>query len=329
MRRSASHVGSQRPGVADYDDGTYDDGTMKNTANSCVIFGLWPLAGVTTIGVTPDDATATMDAAIESGLTTFDTAFSYGYDGESDRLLGRYLATDRDRFTVIGKVGQRWSADRKRVIDGSPKTLLADAETSLRRLQIERFDLLMLHSPDPNVDLQQSAETIDSLRRRGLANRVGVCNVDEEQLKEFSGAAPCSAIQCPLNLLQPGSLDSLIPLAVSLGCEVHVFWTLMKGLLAGRITRDHQFAEGDSRPKYEVFQGAARRRAHQVIDAMQAVASETGKTVAQLSIGWAASQPGVTSALVGARKPDQATEIAAAKRLDESTLEQLGSIIAG
>ncbi|MGB7325213.1 MAG: aldo/keto reductase, partial [Rubripirellula sp.] len=291
-----------------------------------ITFGLWPLAGVTTVGVTPDDADATMTAIIDGGITAFDTAFSYGYDGESDRLLGRFIAGNRDRYSVTGKVGQRWSADHKRVVDGSAATLCADAETSLKRIGIERFDVLMLHSPDPNIEIEKSAETMSDLMRRGLAKRVGVCNVDAEQLRRFSGAVECSAVQCPLNLLQRDSLDDFIPAAASLGCEVHVYWALMKGLLAGKIGRDHQFAEGDSRPGYEVFQGAARQHAHDVIDQMKLIAESTGKTIAQLSIGWAASQPGVTSALVGARRPEQVQEIAGATRLNGDTLAMLNAL---
>src|SRR6056297_751230 len=215
-----------------------------------VVFGLWPLAGVTTQGVSQRDAEASMQAAIDSGLSCFDTAFSYGFDGESDRLLGRFIGTDRDRWSVIGKVGQRWSEDRQRVVDGSPETLARDAETSLARIGIESFDLLMLHSPDPQVPIETSAAAMDRLRQRGLCKQVGVCNVDADQLSRFCQATRCVAIQCPLNLIQRDTLESLIPLAQSLECRVYVYWALMKGLLAGRIGRDHVFAQGDSRPNY-------------------------------------------------------------------------------
>ena len=155
-----------------------------------------------------------MAAAIEAGITTFDTAMSYGYDGESDRLLGQFIRSDRDRYTVIGKVGQRWNDRRVRLVDGSPETLTADAETSLGRIGIDRFDLLMLHCPDPNVPLERSGEAIASLQRRGLCDRIGVCNVDAEGYRRFSAAVGCDAIQTPLNLLQRQPLEELIPGAV-------------------------------------------------------------------------------------------------------------------
>jgi len=293
-----------------------------------VIFGVWPLAGITSGTVEPETARQTIRAAIESGLDTFDTAYSYGFNGEAETYLGDVLAEHRGTATspplrVIGKVGQRWSADRKRYTDASPKRLTADAEESLRRLKIEKFDCLLLHAIDPKVDLKRSAEAIDALRRRGLADSVGISNANREELQQFSSAVHCSAIECPLNLLQRHSLDSIIPAAAQINASVYVYWTLMKGLLAGQIARDHQFDVGDSRPGYEIFQGEQRRRAHDVIDRLWRIAQQYHTTVANLSIGWAVSQPGVTAALVGAKTPAQIRETAAAAPLSPELLNHL------
>ena len=297
--------------------------------DSWITLGLWPLAGITTVGVTADDAESTIATAIECGITRFDTAFSYGYDGESDRLLGRFLRHGRERFHVTGKVGQRWTNDRRRVVDACPATLNADAEASLRRLGIEQFDLLMLHSPDPQVPIGQSAETLNRLRQRGLCRAIGVCNVNPQQRREFARVGDCDAIQCPLNLLQRESLEQVIPDGYRDGCEVYVYWALMKGLLAGKISRDHQFAAGDSRPGYPIFQGVARRRAHDVLDQLQRVAHESQLTIAQLSIGWVLSQPGVSGALVGARRPQQIQDTARAAPLDRELVALIDQIVAG
>ncbi len=294
---------------------------------SPIILGLWPVAGVTTVGVTRDDARDTVRAAIDAGVTQFDTAFSYGYDGESDRLIGTFLGRDRDRFTLIGKVGQRWSADRQRVVDGSPDTLREDAETSLRRIGVDAFDLLMLHSPDPLFPVERSAEAFVSFRRRGLCRRVGICNATPQQRRVFAEVAGCDAIQSPLNLMQPGPLNDVIPEAAGAGCDVHVYWTLMKGLLAGRISRDHVFADGDSRPGYAVYQGEPRRRAHEIVDRLGQLGGRCGVSVAQLAIGWALSQPGVTAALVGARRPEQIRETAAARPLTRDVATEVDGIL--
>ena len=307
--------------------------TLQILMPPSIILGLWPLSGVTTIGVTQRDVVSTLQMAIDLGITTFDTAFSYGYDGESDRALGAAIAGRRDQFTVFGKVGQRWAsdksltADKRRVVDGQPKTLIADAETSLKRIGIERFDLLFLHAPDPNVEIEVSAEAIQSLRERGLCDRVGVSNVSTDQYRRFRDAIQCDAIQCPLNVLQTDHLHDLIKSCHDDRCETYTFWTLMKGLLSGAITRDHQFDDGDSRPKYEIFQGDRREAAHIVIDKLSALAKTHEITMAQLAIGWVLSQPGVTSALVGARRKEQIAETAAAKKLSIELVDQIEAIV--
>lgn len=295
--------------------------------NPPVVLGLWPIAGITTIGVTAADADETIRVAIEAGIRTFDTAFSYGYAGESDRYVGDAIRTTRDEFRVIGKVGQRWTDDRQRVVDASPRQLTADAEQSLKRMGVDYFDLLMLHSPDPSIPIGHSAAAMDELRRRGLCREVGVCNVDSNTLRQFCDAAECRAIQCGLNLLQPEHLSDLIPAASDLGCDVHVYWTLMKGLLAGKITRDHVFVTGDSRPNYDVFQGDRRERAHCVIDRLDRIAAEQQTTTARLAIGWVLCQPGVTAALVGARRPSQILETATSSPLSPAVLAEVTNAV--
>jgi len=280
-----------------------------------VALGLWPIAGITTVGVTARDADQTIITAIESGITTFDTAFSYGYEGESDLILGRHIHANREGFTVIGKAGQRWNSRRERITDGSKAGLVADTELSLGRLGIEYFDLLMLHCPDPEVPIETSAEAIGGLLQRGLCRQAGVCNVNVEQLQRFQSIVRCDAIQCPLNLMQRDSLDDLVPNCRTRGVHVYAFWTLMKGLLAGRIKRDHQFAAGDSRPNYPIFQGAERERAHRIVDGMNALAHQAQQTTAQLAIGWVLAQPGISMALVGGHTPEQIKETALAQPL--------------
>lgn len=294
-----------------------------------LILGLWPLSGVSTVGVTRADAEATIRAALDAGVRTFDSAFSYGYEGVSDRLLGEAIRGRRDEVVVIGKVGQRWTDDRQRVVDARPEQLTADAEESLRRMGTDRFDLLMLHSPHPDesVPIEQSAEAMQRLVERGLATATGVCNFSDEQLRRFCSVVQPSAVQVPLNLLQQDPLQATIPWCREHSIGVFVYWTLMKGILAGRIGRQYRFAAGDSRPKYEIYRGEHRERAHQIVDGLKRIGEEQGKTVAQLSIGWTLAQPGVTAALVGARRPEQILETLATEPLDAETCQRVEDLL--
>lgn len=290
-----------------------------------VVFGVWPLAGITSGPVESETARRTIRAALDAGIDTVDTAYSYGYEGEAEWRLGEVLwarprAGSGAPIRVIGKVGQRWTADRHRYTDGSPRQLVADAETSLRRLRIDAFDWLLLHAVDPQVQIERSAEALAQLQRRGLTKQIGVSNADADQLRRFSAAAPCAAIQCSLNLLQRRWLDDLIPQAAAAGADCFVYWVLMKGLLAGRIGPADRFAPGDSRSSYDIFRGESRRRAHRVIDRLANIASHQQTTVARLAIGWALSQPGVSGALVGAKSPQQIEETATAAPLPSDVL---------
>ncbi|WDQ15542.1 aldo/keto reductase [Rhodopirellula sp. P2] len=300
--------------------------------NQHIILGLWPIAGVTTVGVTRENAIATIRAAIEAGIRQFDTAYSYGLQGEADERLGAALqdldASTRNEIQIIGKVGQRYNEDGVRVNDGRPETLVVDAENSLRRIGIRCFDTLMLHCVDDEVPIQASAWALQRLMQRGMAKRVGVCNATPEQRAAFASVIPCSAIQCPLNGLQQETLSTVIPDAKENDCDVWVYWTLMKGLLAGKIERDHVFAEGDSRPNYPIFQGEARRRAHDIVDQLKLIAADSGRSVANLSISWAVSQPGVTAALVGAHRPEQIADFATAGPLPKAVRRQVNELFA-
>ncbi|MEO1618757.1 MAG: aldo/keto reductase [Planctomycetota bacterium] len=292
-------------------------------ADDRIILGLWPIAGITTVGVTQQDAESTIVAAIEGGIRTFDTAFSYGFDGESDRLLGRSIRPDRESFRVFGKVGQRWTQSRKRIVDGSPKQLRSDAETSLQRLGCEYFDTLFFHQPDPEVDLEESASAFARMREDGLCRTIGICNATHAQVDAFARVVPIDALQSPLNYVQRFDQAGEILHHASGGKNVYVFWTLMKGLLAGAIGREHSFAAGDSRPGYAVFQEPLRSLVHDTLDELKAVADAVDQTLAQLAVSWAISQQGVSGALVGARRPAQIREIVGSRMLDQETLRAI------
>ena len=127
--------------------------------------------------------------------------------------------------------------------------------------------------------------------------------------------------------MQRDSMDELIPGCLADRCDVYTFWVLMKGLLAGRIGPNHVFDQDDVRPGYEIFQGDSRRRTHLVLDGMQEIAQRTGQTIAQLSVGWALAQDGVSAALVGARRGDQIRELAGARPLKPEIAGELDSIV--
>src|SRR5688500_2058499 len=107
--------------------------------------GCWPIAGMTSIDVPAGASLATIAAALDAGINFFDTAYCYGYDGESERMVGRVLQPHRDRVVIATKGGIHWGPDSKQVKDGRPETILRQADESLQRLGTDCIDLHYLH----------------------------------------------------------------------------------------------------------------------------------------------------------------------------------------
>lgn len=130
---------------------------------SRIAMGCWPIAGITSLGVSEAASIATVHKAIDEGVNFFDTAYSYGFGGESDRILQAVLSQRKEQIVIAHKVGQYWNESRQRVVDGRPETMFRHTQECLRRLDIECIDLMYLHAPDPNVALAESAGALSEI----------------------------------------------------------------------------------------------------------------------------------------------------------------------
>ncbi len=282
---------------------------------SPVALGCWPIAGMTSLNVNDEDSLATLAACPEAGINFLDTAYCYGADGESERLIGRALGRRRDEFVIATKGGIHWNPDGTRGVDGSPARLKRECEASLRRLGTDRVDLLYLHAPDPQVPVAESAGALRELLEEGKARAIGVSNFDVDQLNRFHAVCPITAHQPPYNMLQRGIEADVLPWCRTHDVSTVIYWPLMKGLLAGKLARDHVFAEGDGRAKYPMFQGAEWQKNQDFVDDLRQIATAAGCTVAQLVVRWTIDQPGIASALCGAKRARQIEETAGAMQV--------------
>jgi aryl-alcohol dehydrogenase-like predicted oxidoreductase len=282
---------------------------------SSVSLGCWPIAGITSPGANDADSIAAIRACFDVGINHLDTAHVYGRNGESERLIAAAIGNRRDEMVIATKAGLKWNDAGKIVNDGRPETLRRQCEESLARLQTDRVELLYLHSPDPNVPVAESAGALRALMEEGKTHSVGVSNVSLPQLQEFAAACPTAAYQPPYNMLQRHIEADTLPWCRQRGIAVMVYWPLFKGLLAGKLARDHVFAENDNRRKYAAFSGDEWQRNQDFLDRLRQIARAAGVTVAQLAVYWTIHQPGITSALCGAKRPDQIRETAMAGNL--------------
>ena len=291
--------------------------------------GCWPMSGISSIGVTDEQSIATIRAAMECGIRFFDTAYSYGYDGRSDLVLEEAIRGRRSEVVIAHKVGSHWDSEGKRCIDGSRQRLMDQAEQCLRRLKTDFVDVMYLHTPDPNTPLEESANVIRAICEKGWARYAAVSNVTADQAERFHRVCPIIAIQPYFNIFQQDAVQLLRPIATRLNIAMVCYWVLMKGLLAGKLLRDHNFDPNDRRLSYPIFQGDAWHRAQDLLDHLRLLAMEYSCTVAQLVTAWSLNQPGVSVALVGAKTPQQIIESAAALQIELSneTLTQIGKWI--
>ena len=276
-----------------------------------VAMGCWPISGVTTLGVTDAESVATLEAALDSGVNFFDTAFCYGYEGESEKLIGRGLGHRRDEVVIATKGGVHWE-NRIQQRDARPETLRRQCDESLQRLDTDRIDLYYIHAPDPAVPVSESAGGLKHLLEEGKILSVGVSNFTADQMEEFSAVCPISASQPHYNMLQREIEDEHLPWCRQHGVSVMAYWVLLKGLLAGHLSRDHVFESPDGRAKYPMFQGAEYQRNLDFVDSLRPIASDADLTVSQLVIAWTLAQPGISVALCGGRRPEQIRESAVA-----------------
>jgi aryl-alcohol dehydrogenase-like predicted oxidoreductase len=278
---------------------------------SPVALGCWPIAGVTTLDANEADSIDTIRECFDLGINHLDTAHVYGPHGESEVLIGRALAGRRDEMVIATKCGIHYE-EGQMVTDARPQRLRFECEESLRRLGTDRVELLYLHAPDERVPIAESAGALRELLEAGKTRAVGASNCSLEQLQAFQAVCPLAAVQLPYNMLQRDIEQRTIPWCGEQVIAVTVYWPLMKGLLAGRLPRDHQFHERDSRRNYPMYQGDEWQKNQDFVDRLREAAALSGHTVAQLVINWTIYQPGITAALCGAKRRWQIEELSGA-----------------
>lgn len=279
---------------------------------SPVALGCWPIAGMTSLNVNDRDSLATLEACLEIGVNFFDTAYCYGAHGESEKLIAQALGHRRDEIVIATKCGIHWNENLKQVPDGRPERLRREIDESLQRLNTDRVELLYLHAPDPQTPVTESAGELRRIMESGKARSIGVSNFTLEQLRAFHAVCPITAFQPPYNMLQRQIEADTLPWCREHQVAVCIYWPLMKGLLAGKLTRDHVFQPGDGRLKYPMFHGEEWQKNQDFLDELRGIAAETGHTIAQVVINWTMHQPGITVALCGAKRPDQIRDNAGA-----------------
>lgn len=302
---------------------------------SPVALGCWPIAGMTSLDVNDVDSLKTIQAAIDSGINFLDTAYCYGANGESERLIARSLNGRRDDLVIASKGGIHWDQQLTQHNDASPARIKQECDESLQRLQVDHIDLYYLHGPDPRVPISETAGAFADLIESGKIRYAGASNCNLTQLDEFISVCPIAAVQPRYNMLQRGIENELVPWCLERNIGIVHYWPLMKGLLAGKIRRGHSFDPQDKRLKYPIFHGANFEAAQKLLDTLDPISEKLGKTVSQIVVNWCFHRSGITATLCGAKRDWQIIETAGAMgwELDDDSrnqieikLQELGSL---
>jgi aryl-alcohol dehydrogenase-like predicted oxidoreductase len=250
-----------------------------------------------------------VDAAIDAGVTFFDTADVYGNRGGSERLLGELLVGRRDRVVLATKFGN----DMGDGANGSAEYARRAIRASLERLRTDRVDLYYYHRPDGVTPLSETLEAMQELVREGLTQTIGCSNFSADQLAEADRLARANggpgfvAVQNEYSLLERDAERDALPLARELGVAFVPYFPLASGLLTGKYRR------GEPPPQGTRLEGRAVDDAtFDRLEALEAFARERGRTLLELAIAALASQPGIPSVIAGATSAEQVRLNAAA-----------------
>src|ERR671917_872808 len=297
---------------------------------SRVCFGTWQFGGDWG-GIERDEAKAAVRAALDQGITFFDTAQAYGF-GDSEGLLAEALGDDihRDDVIVATKGGLRRAAGGIER-DSSPDFLREGVEQSLRHLGVEAIDLYQVHWPDRRTPFEETGAALEQLVDEGKIRHVGVSNFSPAEMEELSRTIEVETDQPPYNLFNRAIEEDVLPWCREHDIGVLVYGPLSHGLLSGKFDRDTELSEDDWRSSSELFQGENFERNLDVVEELGRFAEERGHTVAQLAVAWTLARPGVHVAIVGARRPDHiaGTAPAADIELSSDDLERIESIMEG
>ena len=238
----------------------------------------------------PDDqAERLLLAALDDGVTHFDTAALYGF-GASERTVGRVLSRHRSRFTLASKCGMQ-GVDVKgdgqlvRVIDGRPETLRATCEAALQRLQTDVIDLYYLHRWDKQVPVEESVGALADLVRAGKIRSIGLSEVSAATLRKAHAVHPIAAVQTEYSLWTRNPEIAVLDACRELGVSFVAFSPVARGFLCGDLNPAAFDAKDIRRamPRFSAEHMAANR---QWLPSYLAIAAEVGCTPAQLALAW-------------------------------------------
>jgi len=249
---------------------------------------------------------AVVRAAVEHGVTFFDTAEAYG---DNEELVGEALAPFAGQVVIATKFGFAFGADGNIAgLDSRPEHIKEVADTSLRRLGVETIDLLYQHRVDPDVPIEDVAGTVKELIQNGKVKHFGMSEASAETIRRAHAVQPVTAVQSEYSLWWREPEAKVLPTLAELGIGFVPFSPLGKGFLTGSISEDTQFDSSDIRSSIPRFAADVRGANRAVVDLLETIAARKDATPGQIALAWLLAQRPWIVPIPGTRRLERLAE---------------------
>ncbi len=277
--------------------------------------------------VEDEQAIATIERALELGVTFLDTSDMYGPE-TNERVVGKAIASRRDEVQLATKFGLHTPEDPDRAIDGRPEHVHRACDASLERLGIDHIDLYYQHRVDPEVPIEETVGAMAELVGAGKVRFLGLSEAAPETIRAAHGVHPITAVQTEYSLWTRDVEDGVLPTLRELGIGLVPYSPLGRGFLTGAITSPEDLDEDDWRRGNPRFQGENFERNLELVERVRSLAEDRGVTAAQLALAWVLSRGGDVVPIPGTTKPERMEENVGALEVtlsddDLSTLEEI------
>ena len=264
-------------------------------------------------------------AAVERGVTLFDTAEVYG-PFHNEELVGEALEPVRDPVVIATKFGFAFDENGSQTgVTSRPENIRAAVEGSLRRLRTDNIDLLYQHRVDPNVPIEEVAGAVKDLIDAGKVRHFGLSEAGVETIRRAHAVQQVTALQSEYSLFWREPEEAILPALAELGIGFVPFSPLGRGLLTGQVTAESQFGEGDIRASLPRFEQEALQANLALVDLITTVAERKGATVGQVALAWLLAQQPWIVPIPGTRRIERLEENLAATDLELSS-DDLGEL---
>jgi aryl-alcohol dehydrogenase-like predicted oxidoreductase len=281
------------------------------------------------------DSIAVIRAAVDAGVTLFDTAQVYGpFDNEE--LVGEALESVRDQVVIATKFGFELSTGQAQGTDSRPETVRSSVDDSLRRLRTDRIDLLYQHRVDPDVPIEDVAGVVKELIEEGKVEHFGLSEAGVQNIRRAHAVQPVTALQSEYSLWWREPEEAILPTLAELGIGFVPFSPLGRGFLTGTIDEDTEFESDDFRNTVPRFTDTDARRANRAfVELLERIAARHGATPAQIALAWLLAQKPWIVPIPGTTKRNRLEQNVAAadieltpddlRELDETRIEAQGA----